>query len=142
VVRPIVLAFGKPAGAPPAGSGSSFTHLGGDFALADQALRVPDITFASRDFDMTGNAVVRFPAGALDVHTNVMLSRELTAQAGTDLRRYAEEDGRVVVPATITGTIAAPSVFIDVAAAVNRALQNEAKRKIKGLLDRIIRQDD
>jgi AsmA-like C-terminal region len=142
MVRPIVLAFGKPSGGPPAGSGSSFTELAGNFALTDQTLRVPDITFASRDFDMTGNAIVRFPAGALDVHANVMLSRELTAQAGTDLRRYAQEDGRVVVPATITGTVAAPSVFIDVAAAVNRALQNEAKRKIKGFLDKIIRDDD
>ncbi len=54
--------------------GSSFTKLEGNFALADQTLRVPDITFASRDFDMTGNAIVRFPAGALDVHANVMLS--------------------------------------------------------------------
>ncbi len=76
------------------------------------------------------------------MHANVMLSRELTAQAGTDLRRYAQEDGRVVVPATITGTLAAPAVSIDVAAAVNRALQNEAKRKLKGFLDRIIRHED
>ncbi len=61
MVRPIVLAFGKPSGAPPAGSGSSFTQLGGNFALADRTLRVPDITFASRDFDMAGTALVRFP---------------------------------------------------------------------------------
>jgi AsmA-like C-terminal region len=145
MVRPIVLAFGKPSGAPPAGSGSSFTQLGGNFTLADRTLRVPDITFASRDFDMAGTALVRFPTGApgaLDVHANVMLSRELTAQAGTDLRRYAQEDGRVVVPATITGTLAAPNVSIDIAAAVNRALQNEAKRKLKGYLDRIIRHED
>jgi hypothetical protein len=142
IVRPIVLAFGKPSGAPPGGSGSSFTQLGGNFVLADQMLRVPDVTFASRDFDMAGSALVRFPAGVLDVRANVMLSRELTAQAGTDLRRYAQEDGRVVVPATITGTLAAPAVSIDVAAAVNRALQNEAKRKLKGFLDRIIRHED
>jgi hypothetical protein len=141
MVRPIILAFGKPSGAPPAGSGSHFTRLEGDFALAGQTLRVPDITFTSRDFDMTGNAVVHFPAGSLEVHANVMLSRELTAQAGTDLRRYAQEDGRVVVPATITGTLAEPSVSIDVAAAVTRALQNEMKRKVKGFLDRIIRDD-
>jgi AsmA-like C-terminal region len=142
MVRAIVLAFGKPSGAPAAGSGSRFTNLEGDFALADQALRAPNISFASRDFDMEGTAVVRLPAGAVDVRANVRLSRELTAQAGTDLRRYAEEDGRVVVPATITGTLANPGVAVDVAAAVNRALQNEVKRKLKGFLDRIIRDED
>jgi hypothetical protein len=141
MVRPIVLAFGKPSGAPASGSGSQFTRLQGNFALASQALRMPDIAFASRDFDMAGNAVVQFPPGALDVHANVVLSPELTEQAGTDLRRYAQEDGRVVIPATITGTLAQPSVSLDVAAAVNRALQNEVKRKVKGFLDRIIRHD-
>jgi AsmA-like C-terminal region len=139
MVRSIVLAFGKPSGAPAPGSGSAFTRLDGPFTLADQTLRCTNITFASRDFDMTGSAVVRLPAGAIDMRANVVLSRDLTAQAGTDLRRYAQEDGRVVVPAIISGTVAAPSVMIDVAAAVNRALQNEVKRKVKGLLDRIIK---
>jgi len=142
MVRAIVLAFGKPSGAPASGSGSRFTKLEGNFALADRTLRVPDISFASRDFDMAGNAVVRLPAGGLDVHANVMLSPELTAQAGTDLRRYAQEDGRVIVPATITGTLAEPGVSLDVAAAINRALQNEMKRRVKGFLDRIIKKDD
>jgi hypothetical protein len=142
MVRAIVLAFGKPSGAPASGSGARFTKLEGNFALADQTLRVPDISFASRDFDMAGNAVVRLPAGGLDVHANVMLSPELTAQAGTDLRRYAQEDGRVIVPATITGTLAEPGVSIDVAAAINRALQNEMKRRVKSFLDSIIKKDD
>jgi hypothetical protein len=66
-----------------------------------------------------------------------MLSRELTSQAGTDLRRFAQEDGRVVVPAVITGTVAAPGVTIDAAAALKRALQNEMQRRIKGLFDKI-----
>ena len=73
------------------------------------------------------------------MRADVRLSRELTAQAGTDLRRYAQEDGRVVVPATISGTIAQPTVFIDIAAAVNRALQNELKRKLNDLFKKIIR---
>ena len=88
---------------------------------------------------MSGSAVVQFPAAAIDMHANVALSRELTAQAGTDLRRYAQEDGRVIVPAVIGGTVAAPRVTIDVTAALTRALQNEVKRKVKGLFDRIIK---
>jgi uncharacterized protein involved in outer membrane biogenesis len=139
MVRSVVLAFGKPSGAPAPGTGSRFTRIESAFTLADQTLRSSDIAFASRDFDMSGSGSVRLPAGALDVHADVVLSRELTAQAGTDLRRYAQEDGRIVVPATITGTVASPGVSLDVAAAANRALQNEVKRKVKGLLDRIIR---
>jgi hypothetical protein len=67
------------------------------------------------------------------MHANVILSRELTAQAGTDLRRYAQQDGRIVLPATIGGTLAHPRVSIDVAAILNRALQNEIQRRLKGL---------
>ena len=48
----------------------------------------------------------------------------------------------MTVPATITGTLAEPGVSLDVAAAINRALQNEMKRRVKGFLDRIIKKDD
>jgi uncharacterized protein involved in outer membrane biogenesis len=140
MVRAVVLAFGKPSGAPPEGSGSAFTRLGATLVLADQTLRSDDVAFASRDFDMTGTATVRLPGGDLNMRAQVVLSRELTAQAGTDLRRYAQADGRVVVPAVITGTVAAPRVTLDVAAALNRALQNEIKRQVGDWLDKVIRQ--
>lgn len=139
LVRTIVLAFGKPSGIPPAGSGSAFSHLGGTFTLAGQVLRSDDFTLTSRDFDLAGRVTLGVPSGVVNLHANVVLSRELTEQAGTDLRRYAQEDGRVVVPVTITGTVAAPSVGVDVAGVLNRAIQNELKRRVKGLFDRIIK---
>jgi uncharacterized protein involved in outer membrane biogenesis len=139
MVRAVVLTFGKPAGAPPAGSGSAFSRLGGTFTLAGRTLRSEDLAFESRDFDMSGVVSVGTATGALDARMNVRLSRELTAQAGTDLRRVAQEDGRVVVPAVLSGTVADPSVSIDVASALSRALQNEMKRRVGSLLDRLIR---
>jgi hypothetical protein len=139
MVRSIVLAFGKPSGVPPAGSGSAFTRMGGAFTLDDQTLRSTGFTFASRDFDMAGEVAIGLPAGTIDMRADVVLSRELAAQAGTDLRRVAQEDGRVVVPARITGTIASPRVTIDPAAALSRAVQNEIRRKLQGLIKRIIR---
>lgn len=139
MVRAVVLAFGKPTGVPPAGSGSAFTRIDGTFTLADRTLRSQDLSFNSRDFDMTGTPVVRLTDGAIDMHATVMLSRELTAQAGTDLRRYTVQDGRIVLPARITGTVAAPSVTIDMAAALQRALQNEIRRRMQGLFDKIIK---
>lgn len=139
MVRSVVLAFGRPSGLAGAGAGSAFRRIAGSFSLADQTLRSDDVTFESVDFDMSGRTVVELPGGAIEMHADIILSRELTAQAGTDLRRYAQEDGQIVVPAVITGTVAAPRVTLDVAAAANRALRNEVKERVRGLLDRIIR---
>ena len=139
MVRTIVLAFGKPSGAPPQGSGSAFTRLAGTFNISNGTLTTNNLTFASRDFDMNGRSSLHVASGALDAATNVALSKELTAQAGTDLRRYAQSDGRVIVPTRISGTLANPQVSIDLAAATQRALENELKRRAKGLLDELFK---
>ena len=135
LVRTVVLAFGKPTGVPRQGSGSAFTRLGGTFALANRGLTCNDLSLASRDFDVTGRSTLQLSSGALNAHGDVKLSQELTAQAGTDLRRYAQEDGRVVVPANVGGTIENPQMSVDIAAATNRALQNEIQRRTKSLFD-------
>ena len=139
MVRTVVLAFGKPSGTPPAGAGSAFEKIDAAFSLANRTLHSDDLSFTSRDFDMAGAPTIHLPEGGIDMRTSVRLSRELTAQAGTDLRRYAQEDGRVVVPAIISGTVAAPSVMVDVKAVVSRALENEIKRRVQGLFDRLIK---
>ena len=72
---------------------------------------------------------MRLRTGAIEARADVVLSPELTAQAGTDLRRYAQEDGRVIVPATVTGTLQQPRISLDIAAATRRALGNELKRR-------------
>ena len=135
LVRTIVLAFGKPSGAPPEGSGSTFSRLGGTFLMTDGALRSDRIAMASRDFDLAGRGSLQIASGAVDARTDVVLSEELTAQAGTDLRRYADQDGRVIVPAAIGGTLSRPSVSIDVAAAARRAVGNELKRRATSFLE-------
>ena len=139
MVRTIVLGFGKPSTAPAEGTGSRFTRINSTFSLANQTLRSDDIAFASPDFDLTADGSVRLPAGTLDMRARVVLSPQLTAQAGADLRRYAQEDGRVVVPATVAGTVENPRIRLDLAGAARRALGNEVKRKVKGLLDRFLK---
>lgn len=131
MVRPIILAFGKPSGAPPEGSGSTFSTLAGTFALAGGTLTSDDLSLASRDFDMNGRGRLHVETSAVDAAADVVLSKELTAQSGTDLRRYAQEDGRVIVPATIHGTLEHPTVFVDVAEATRRALSNEIRRRAR-----------
>jgi hypothetical protein len=134
LVRPIVLAFGRPSGAAPSGSGSRFSMLGGTFVLAGGTLRSDNLSMASRDVDLGGRGELRLDSGAVSASADVALSKELTAQAGADLRRYAQEDGRVVVPATVRGTLAQPTVFVDVAAATRRALGNELRRRANDFL--------
>ena len=135
MVRTIVLAFGRPSGAPPQGSGSAFSRLAGAFALANETLTSDNLSLASRDFDMHGRGVLNLASSGVDARADVALSPELTAQAGTDLRRYAQEDGRVIVPATVGGTLSSPHVSVDVAAAMQRALGNELKRRTRTLLE-------
>ena len=129
LVRTVVLAFGKPAGAPAEGSGTAFDRLGGTFALSNGTLRTETLALASRDFDTAGRGSLAIDSGAVDARAEVVLSPELTAQAGTDLRRYAQEDGRVRVPTTVTGTLDRPRVSVDVAAAARRAIGNEIQRR-------------
>ena len=135
MVRTVVLAFGKPSGARPEGSGSAFTRLGGTFALANRTLTSNDLSLTSRDFDVNGRSMLQLSTGALNARGDVALSQELTAQAGTDLRRYAQQDGRVTVPAIVSGTITQPQMTVDIAAAAARAFQNELQRRAKTLFD-------
>ncbi len=134
MVRPIVLAFGKPSGVPPPGSGSTFSTLGGTFALANGTLTTDSLSLVSRDFNLAGRGLLNIDTGAVNVHADAVLSRELTAQSGTDLRRYALVDGRVILPVAITGTLNHPAVFADLAAATRRALGNELRRRATDFL--------
>lgn len=142
MVRAIVLAFGRPEGAPPEGSGSRFSRLGGTFALADGTMRSDDLAMESRDFDLAGRVSLDLITQALDASVDVVLSRELTAQAGTDLRRYAQEDGRIIIPARITGTLDRAIVSLDLAAVVKRAIGTELRRRTRSLLDDLFGRPD
>ena len=134
LVRTVVLAFGKPSGTNAPGSGTAFDELAGTLALAAGVVRSDDVRLVSRDLEAAGRGSLAFDSGAVAARVDVRLSPELTAQAGTDLRRYAQEGGRVVVPATVSGTLGRPIVMIDVAAAGKRALGNELKRRISDVL--------
>ena len=61
----------------------------------------------------------------------VQLSDELSKQAGSDLARYTAEQGRVTLPATITGPADNLSVKIDVADVAKRAITNRATEEVQ-----------
>ncbi len=139
IVRSVILAFGKPTGDRPAASGEAFSKIAASIAVNTPTLSTTDLTFASRDLDMTGEGTLNLTTQAIDLRTDLVLSRELSAQAGRDLYRLAREGDRIVLPARITGTAASPTVFVDVQAALTRALKNKARDQLKSLFDRLIK---
>jgi uncharacterized protein involved in outer membrane biogenesis len=140
IVRTVILAFGRPSAERPAGSGEAFTQLAADLAVAGGRASTNNLTFASRDLDMHGSGAVDLRSQGVDLAVDVILSPELSAQAGRDLYRYASEGNRIVLPGRITGTAARPVVTIDTAKALQRALQNTLKSKMKSLFNGVIRQ--
>jgi uncharacterized protein involved in outer membrane biogenesis len=139
IVRTVILAFGRPAGEAPAGSGEHFSQLAADLNVAGGRATTRNLTLASRDFDMRGAGWLDLSTQALSLNADLILSRELSAQAGRDLYRYASEGDRIVLPAFVTGTAAHPNVSINVADALMRAARNKLKERMNSLLKGIIR---
>jgi hypothetical protein len=78
--------------------------------------------------------VVGLVASTVALKGKVQLSDALSQRAGRDLVRYTQEQGRVTLPATVTGLIEALSVRIEVGDMARRALQNaanEQKERVK-----------
>jgi hypothetical protein len=132
LLRTVVLFFGRPA--PDTAEGSDqFERIDANFSLANQIFRADPFSMRSRDADILGSLTLNVDTQALDGVLNLSLSEELSKQAGTDLIRFTREGNRVVLPAKIGGTIAAPRMTIDAAAAAQRGLRNEIQRRLEGI---------
>ena len=134
LVRTVVLFFGRPA--PDAGDATDrFDRLDVTFSLANRLLRAQTFSLRSADADTAGSGSLNLDTDALDGRADIVLSEALSAQAGTDLYRYTREGNRVVLPASIGGTLQAPRLTIDAGAAVQRGLRNEIERRMKDLIE-------
>jgi AsmA-like C-terminal region len=135
LVRTVVLFFGRPA-PETAGATDQFERIDASFSLANQILRADSFSMHSRDADLKGSVTLNLKSGALDGMIDMILSEELSAQAGTDLARYTQEGNRVVLPASVGGTLEQPRITINATAALKRGIQNEIGRRLKGLFGR------
>jgi hypothetical protein len=133
LVRTVVLFFGKPA-PDQAASNDKFDRIDTSFSLARQVFSADAFSMHSPDVDLVGMGTLNTATKALDGGLDLSLSEALSAQAGNDLQRYTREGNRVVLPAKIGGTIAAPRLSIDAAAALKRGLRNEVQRRLEGIL--------
>ncbi len=135
LIRTVVLFFGRPA--PDAAGGSdAFERIDLRFSLADRLVTAEALSLQSADADIVGSGTLSLETRRLDGQLDLSLSEALSAQAGTDLRRYTREGNRIVLPARIGGRLGEPQLRIDAAAAVGRGLRNEVQRRLGGLLDR------
>ena len=135
LVRTVVLFFGRPA--PDAAAATdAFSRMDLTFSLARQIFNAETFSLRSSDADISGTGTLAVPTKALNGRFNLILSETLSAQAGTDLRRYTREGNRVVLPATLGGTLEGPRLSIDAAAALRRGIQNEIGERLKGLFGR------
>jgi hypothetical protein len=135
LVRTVVLFFGRPA-PDTAEATDQFERMDASFSLAGRVFRAGSFFMHSRDADVTGSGTLALETGELDGTLDLVLSEELSAQAGTDLARFTREENKIVLPARLGGTLRQPRLTINAIAAIRRGIQNEVERRLKDLLGR------
>ena len=135
LVRTVVLFFGRPAPETQEAT-DKFERIDTSFSLARQVFRADTFSMHSRDADLNGTVTLSLENQELDGTIDMLLSEELSAQAGTDLARFTREENKVVLPARLGGTLQQPRITINATAAIRRGIQNEIGRRLKGLFGR------
>ena len=109
LVRTVVLYFGRPEPGAAAAT-DKFDRIDASFSLARRVVTASALSLHSPDFDLVAQGTFSIPDKALSGHADLSLSEALSAQAGSDLQRFTLEGKRVLLPATIGGTLDAPRV--------------------------------
>lgn len=143
LVKTIVVATSMRGDAQPAGAAAStdesFAALGATLTVAGGSARTSDLQFQSPDVLMRSSGSVQLDGSGVDLAGQVQLSEALSQQAGRDLVRYTQEQGRVTLPVTVTGPAQSLAVRVDVADVAKRAIRNKAKEEIQKGLNRLFR---
>jgi uncharacterized protein involved in outer membrane biogenesis len=143
LVKTIVIATSMRADAKmPAAGGSTdepFSQLGATLAIANGTARTNDLRFQSPDVLLGAAGWLRLDGSAMELRGDVQLSDALSKQAGRDLVRYTQVQGRVTLPATVTGSAQSPAVRVDMGNLFRRALQNKANEELQKALGKKFR---
>jgi uncharacterized protein involved in outer membrane biogenesis len=118
----------------PSGTGmpdEPFSNLSATFAVGNGRILSHDLLFRSDSLDLSASGSVALNGEAMSLAGDVRLSQALTRDAGRDLVRYTQKDGRVTIPISIDGSLDAPRVRVDLAKATERAIINRANEELK-----------
>lgn len=114
------------------GSGSKdepFTRLGGTLSIAGGSASSQDLKLEAKDLVLAAAGAVKLNGTAINLQGQLRLSEELSKQAGSDLVRYTQDQGRVTLPVTITGSADRPQVRLDIGSMAKRAITNRANEE-------------
>jgi uncharacterized protein involved in outer membrane biogenesis len=131
-----VLAFlgGGDEGRP---AGGRFDRLTANFGIAERRVTTEDLSLEAPDVDLLARGRLDLATKQLDGNANLVLSEALSARTNPTLYRYTRMGNRVVLPATISGTLSEPRVGIDAAAAARRGVVNEVERRLRQFFERV-----
>jgi uncharacterized protein involved in outer membrane biogenesis len=126
--------------APPPNAGDRFDSLTAQLALAGGAMSADNLVLHAPDFDLKGKARVS-PGGALSGVAQITLSDALSKEAQSRNRdlKLLFEDGRITLPATLSGTLQQPTVLPDLGSALQRAARNKVKGELQKGLERLFK---
>ncbi|MBM3773028.1 MAG: hypothetical protein FJW27_17430 [Acidimicrobiia bacterium] len=101
-----------------------FGRLGATLDSRGGNISTNDLSFESRDLLLNAQGVIGLIASTADLKGRVQLSDELSRQAGSDLVKFTQDQGRVTLPVTVSGSLDSPHARVDVGNMAKRALQN------------------
>ena len=117
-----------------------FERLSAHFDVAKGVARTNDLEFRSADLDLDGGGTVG-AGGKLDLDVTASFSKPVSQQLiekTPALAIRAGEDGRLTVPLQLKGTLASPSVRLDVDRVINEGLRKKLQKDVKKkLFDKI-----
>jgi uncharacterized protein involved in outer membrane biogenesis len=113
-----------------------FSRLGATLRLEGGVIATDDIAMTSPDVDLTASGTLRVRDLGADLTGRAQLSEALSKQAGRDLVRYTQENGRVTLPVIVSGPLAHLSVRVDLGDAAARAIKNKATEELNKAIQR------
>jgi len=113
-----------------------FSRLGATLRLEGGVIATDDITMSSPDVDLSASGTLRLANLGADLAGRARLSEALSKQAGTDLVRYTQENGRVTLPVTVSGPLGRLAVRVDLGDAAARAIKNRAAEEVNKAIQR------
>jgi uncharacterized protein involved in outer membrane biogenesis len=136
--REALVALGRPSDQAPPPNGGRFDRIAAPFTVGDGRLTSAALSLSSRDVSVAASGSLDLATEVLDVKGTATLSAALTAMAGPALTRVAGGGSQIVLPATVTGTLDAPSIRLDAGSLIRQGLRSEATGMKERLKDRVM----
>lgn len=114
----------------------AFTRIGATVTLANGSASTQNMLFDANDLTLRAAGSAKLDGSAIDLRGRLELSEALSKEVHQTMLKLSQDSGRVVLPATITGSLAAPVVRVDTADLAKRALKNTVTQQTPALINK------